>query len=200
MSDMTLRIDAVAAGAPTATAIFGRTVSRYATSIPGVGATSALDPAPMAPWPGSHWRETGPATDGTCGGSTGRTAGAIGKCLRALATSRGARLPASRSGTIIRRAAHGPGQLCRRRRRPHPQRNLDRSLRSARHQQPGAEPPGRVLAFEAAWGPDGAVCVRRTRIPELLSTEGLANCYPHLGVKIGPDCSEKVDALLWNRS
>jgi hypothetical protein len=67
-------------------------------------------------------------------------------------------------------------------------------------QQPGADPPGRVLGFEAAWGADGAVCVRHTRIPELLSTEELAERSPHLAARIGPDCSDKVDALLWNRS
>ena len=67
-------------------------------------------------------------------------------------------------------------------------------------QRPGDDPPGRALAFEAAWGPDGAVCVRHTRIPELLSTDELAERYPQLAGKIGPDCSEAVDALMWNRS
>src|SRR5262249_23910179 len=67
-------------------------------------------------------------------------------------------------------------------------------------QQPGDDPPGRTLTFEAAWGPDGAVCVRRTRIPELFSTEELAEHYPQLAPRIGPDCSDKVAALLWNRS
>jgi hypothetical protein len=56
------------------------------------------------------------------------------------------------------------------------------------------------LEFEAAWGPDGAVCVRRTRIPELLSTGELVQRYPQLIGKTGPDCSEAVDALIWNRS
>jgi hypothetical protein len=67
-------------------------------------------------------------------------------------------------------------------------------------QRPGDDPPGRVLAFEAAWGPDGAVCVRHTRILELMSTEELAERHPHLAIRIGPNCSDKVDALLWNRS
>jgi hypothetical protein len=67
-------------------------------------------------------------------------------------------------------------------------------------QQPGVDPPGHALAFEAAWSPEGAVCVRRTRIPELLSNEELAAHYPQLAGKIGPACSGKVDALLWNRS
>jgi ADYC domain len=57
-----------------------------------------------------------------------------------------------------------------------------------------------TLEFEAAWGPDGAVCVRRTRIPEVLSIEELAARYPRLVGRIGPDCSEAVGALIWNRS
>ena len=67
-------------------------------------------------------------------------------------------------------------------------------------QPPESEPAARTYEFEAAWGPDGAVCVRRTRIPELLSTDELAERYPHLAGKIGPNCSEAVDALIWNRS
>jgi hypothetical protein len=62
------------------------------------------------------------------------------------------------------------------------------------------DPGGHNLEFEAAWGPDGAICVRRTRIPELLSTDELAQRYPHLADRVGPDCSEAVEALIWNRS
>jgi ADYC domain len=62
------------------------------------------------------------------------------------------------------------------------------------------DPRARALEDEAAWGPDGAVCIRRTRIPELLSLDELARRYPHLAGKIGPNCSEAVDALIWNRS
>jgi hypothetical protein len=51
-----------------------------------------------------------------------------------------------------------------------------------------------------AWGPDDAVCIRRTRIAELLSTAELAERYPHLADTIGPNCSEAVNALIWNRS
>jgi ADYC domain len=67
-------------------------------------------------------------------------------------------------------------------------------------QPPEPGPRGAALEFEAAWGPDGAVCVRRTRIPELLSTDELAERYPSLSAQIGPDCSEAVSALIWNRS
>jgi len=67
-------------------------------------------------------------------------------------------------------------------------------------QPPEPDPRGATLEFEAAWGPDGAVCVRRTRIAELLSTAELAERYPHLADTIGPNCSEAVNALIWNRS
>jgi hypothetical protein len=66
--------------------------------------------------------------------------------------------------------------------------------------QPGSDLRDQALEFEAAWGPDGAVCVRRTRIPEVLSLDELARRYPHLAGKIGPDCTEAVGDLLWNRS
>jgi ADYC domain len=62
------------------------------------------------------------------------------------------------------------------------------------------DPRGPHLEFEAAWGPDGAVCVRRMRIPELLSIGELVQHYPQLAGKTGQDCSEAVDALIWNRS
>jgi hypothetical protein len=67
-------------------------------------------------------------------------------------------------------------------------------------QRSGDDPPDHALAFEAAWGPNGAVCVRRTRIPEVVSTDELSARYPQLGDRIGPGCSETVDALMWNRS
>jgi hypothetical protein len=67
-------------------------------------------------------------------------------------------------------------------------------------QSPDPDSHGRNLEFEAAWGPDGAVCVRRTRIPELLSIGELVQRYPQLIGKTGPDCSEAVGALIWNRS
>jgi hypothetical protein len=67
-------------------------------------------------------------------------------------------------------------------------------------QRPERDPGGHNLELEAAWGPDGAICVRRTRIPELLSTGELAQRYPWLIGRIGPNCSEAVDAFMWNRS
>jgi hypothetical protein len=67
-------------------------------------------------------------------------------------------------------------------------------------QPPAPDPRSPALEFEAAWGPNGAICVRRTRIADLLSTAELAALYPRLTDKIGPDCSEAVNALIWNRS
>jgi hypothetical protein len=63
--------------------------------------------------------------------------------------------------------------------------------------QQSAHDPGN-LTFEAGWGPDGAVCVRRTRIAELMSPDELAQHYPRLAD--GSGCSEATPALIWNRS
>lgn len=58
------------------------------------------------------------------------------------------------------------------------------------------------FAFEAGWTPQGAVCVARTRWPELLTREQLARDCPRLGSP--EDCDEasarKAGALLFNRS
>ncbi len=61
------------------------------------------------------------------------------------------------------------------------------------------------LAFEAAWGVAGAICVARPRIPELVSLAQLAVRYPRLETRLGPACSEESArrdpaALLFNRS
>jgi ADYC domain len=62
------------------------------------------------------------------------------------------------------------------------------------------------MAFEAAWGPDGAVCVAHPRIAENVSLEELAKRYPHLVGRLGPqDCTDEAmraypQALLFNRS
>jgi hypothetical protein len=54
-------------------------------------------------------------------------------------------------------------------------------------------------SFEAAWGPDGAVCVARTRKPLLLSLDRLKQQCPH--VLTGPSCDDTATgALLFNRS
>ena len=66
-------------------------------------------------------------------------------------------------------------------------------------QSPEPDPHSRKLEFEAAWGPEFAVCVRRTRIPELTSIGELVRHYPPLAGKTGQDCSEAVAALIQNR-
>lgn len=60
----------------------------------------------------------------------------------------------------------------------------------------------RSLNFEAAWGPEGAVCVARTRISEIIDLDGLARACPRLASRLGPDnCHEQPSAgLIVNRS
>jgi len=64
----------------------------------------------------------------------------------------------------------------------------------------------RPLVFEAAWGPEGATCVARPRIAELVSLEQLAARYPRLESRLGvAACTEDgamrdPAALLFNRS
>jgi hypothetical protein len=58
--------------------------------------------------------------------------------------------------------------------------------------------------FEAAWGPEGAVCVRHVRIKENVSPEELVRRCPQLQGRTGPACTEEFGrahgALLFNRS
>ncbi|MDF2813562.1 MAG: hypothetical protein K0S56_4593 [Microvirga sp.] len=67
-------------------------------------------------------------------------------------------------------------------------------------------PDDNQLAFEAAWGPDGALCVAHTRIGELMTLDELARRYPALVGRLGPDaCKEDAIAadprtILFNRS
>jgi hypothetical protein len=62
------------------------------------------------------------------------------------------------------------------------------------------------MAFEAAWGVDGAVCVARPRIDDEVSIEQLVQRYPRLESRLGPaacteeDSSRDTAALLFNRS
>jgi hypothetical protein len=56
------------------------------------------------------------------------------------------------------------------------------------------------MTFEAAWEPDGAVCVRRTRLPELFDSVALAKRCPRLAGLIDEKCDEAAPALLFNRS
>ncbi|MBI3709171.1 MAG: hypothetical protein HY246_16065 [Proteobacteria bacterium] len=60
------------------------------------------------------------------------------------------------------------------------------------------------LAFEAAWGPEGAVCVHHTRVPKNLTLEGLTAKCPQLKQRVGAMCSENSEqsagAVIFNRS
>ena len=58
------------------------------------------------------------------------------------------------------------------------------------------------LRFEAAWGPQGAICVARTRIPDLVDLDGLERACPRLTGRLGPaTCNEDASgALILNRS
>jgi hypothetical protein len=56
------------------------------------------------------------------------------------------------------------------------------------------------MTFEAAWGPEGAVCVRHTRLPDVLDSVALAAQCPRLAHSIGEICDKGAPALLFNRS
>ncbi|WP_210485676.1 ADYC domain-containing protein [Microvirga antarctica] len=68
--------------------------------------------------------------------------------------------------------------------------------------------PDRVegLAFEAAWGPEGAICVAHPRIAEHITLDDIALRAPHLARRLGPEvCTEArmmadPRALLFNAS
>jgi len=62
------------------------------------------------------------------------------------------------------------------------------------------------MQFEAAWGPDGAVCVAHPRIAQNVTLEQIAENYPRLTDRLGPEnCSVEMmwaepKALLFNNS
>lgn len=47
------------------------------------------------------------------------------------------------------------------------------------------------MSFEAAWDAEGAVCVRRPRIPDLISLEMLGRSCPRLAARLGEGCREE---------
>lgn len=63
-----------------------------------------------------------------------------------------------------------------------------------------ADEPARGMSFEAAWGPGGAVCVRRPRLIELTTEEKLSRKCPALSDRIGALCTDRVPALLYDKS
>jgi ADYC domain len=65
-------------------------------------------------------------------------------------------------------------------------------------QRPETEAP---MPFEAAWTPKGAICVRHTRLPDVVDLEKLVARCPRLAGAVGETCSENAPgALLFNRS
>jgi ADYC domain len=60
------------------------------------------------------------------------------------------------------------------------------------------------LDLEAAWGPEGPICVWHVRIKENASLEELEQRYPKLRGRTGSACTEEFGrahgALLFNRS
>lgn len=68
------------------------------------------------------------------------------------------------------------------------------------------EGDGSAIAFEAAWGTDGAFCIAHPRIPEIVTLEALAERYPKLAARLGPaactlqSAMREPSALLFNRS
>lgn len=56
------------------------------------------------------------------------------------------------------------------------------------------------MTFEAAFGPDGAVCVAHTRLPDVLSMHDLAEHYPRLAGHVGTRCDDTAHALVFVRS
>ncbi len=55
------------------------------------------------------------------------------------------------------------------------------------------------FAFEAGWGPDGAVCVARTRWRDLLSREALLRTAPRLGGRCDEATARRRGALILTR-
>ncbi|PAQ05313.1 ADYC domain-containing protein [Mesorhizobium temperatum] len=56
------------------------------------------------------------------------------------------------------------------------------------------------MSFEAAWDADGALCVSRTRIPDVLTMEGLAAICPGVRQQPRTACESRAGALILNRS
>jgi hypothetical protein len=61
-------------------------------------------------------------------------------------------------------------------------------------------PPSLGLTFEAGWGPNGAVCVARTRYADLLSLNALLNGNPRLGGACDETSARRRGALIFNAS
>jgi hypothetical protein len=68
------------------------------------------------------------------------------------------------------------------------------------------DPAASAMSFEAAWGPDGAICVHRVRVPEAGSLDELVRACPgRLGGRVGEACAAEAalrapGTLILNRS
>jgi hypothetical protein len=56
------------------------------------------------------------------------------------------------------------------------------------------------MTLEAAFGPGGAVCVRHTRLPDVLEMDALAAQCPRLAGRLGEACDEGAPGLVFVRS
>jgi hypothetical protein len=140
----------------------------------------------VAAWPGAF--------------SIACTSGAVGKCVRAGYRPWRGRAMWDLHQACVRlfRADYcGDG-------RPHTRDGTRIDLYDRLGIQKDEPEPG--MRFEAAWGPEGAVCVARPRRPELLAPEALEGlCPARLGGRTGPSCTEeraraRPEALLFNKS
>jgi len=127
------------------------------------------------------------------------TGGAQGKCVR-FGYRPWARLPDGSSlwdhhqacTRMIRADYCGDGN-------PHTRNGTPIVIYDRHAIQSDEQAPG--MSFEAAWGPDGALCVSHTRIPDILSMDGLGAICP--GVKrerAAAACDAHPAALILNRS
>lgn len=69
----------------------------------------------------------------------------------------------------------------------------------------GIQAPQSDMPFEAAWGPQGAVCLARVRVSALASLTDVFAACPRLAAQLPPTCESwsrepGSGALLWNRS
>jgi hypothetical protein len=132
------------------------------------------------------------------------TSGAIGKCVRfgykpwATGPDGGSLWDLHQACVRMVRADYcGDG-------RPQTRSGTPINLYDRRGIQRDEPVPG--MSFEAAWAPDGAVCVARPRLPDLVTLEELVRACPaRLAGHIGPACSEAEAgkapvAVLFNKS
>jgi ADYC domain len=57
-----------------------------------------------------------------------------------------------------------------------------------------------AMTLEAAFDPNGAVCVTHTRLPDVISLDTVRQRYPRLAGHLGLDCDDRASALLFVRS